>query len=114
MSEDVLARVEATGLLAGPVLVLFSGGRDSTCLLDLAVRLAGPVRALHVNYGLQKAADADETHCRAVCERMGVPLEVVRARYERGNVQAWAREVRYAEAARLAGGARIEIGRAHV
>jgi len=110
MSDDVLARVAATGLLSGPVLVLFSGGRDSTCLLDLAVRLAGPVRALHVNYGLREAAGADEAHCRALCERLGVPLEVVRATYAGGNVQAWAREVRYAEAARLADGARVAAG----
>jgi tRNA(Ile)-lysidine synthase len=110
VSADLLARVQATGLLTGPVLVLFSGGRDSTCLLDLAVRLAGPVRALHVNYGLREAADADEAHCREVCERLRVPLDVVRAQYEAGNVQAWAREVRYAEAARLAGGARIAAG----
>ena len=33
-------RVRAGGLLAGPVVVLLSGGRDSVCLLDLAVRLA--------------------------------------------------------------------------
>ena len=50
-------------LLEGPVVVLFSGGRDSTCLLDLAVRRAGPVTALHVNYGLRAEADADEAHC---------------------------------------------------
>jgi len=39
-----------------------------------------------------------------------VPLEVVRAQRGTGNVQAWAREVRYAEAARLADGARIAAG----
>jgi tRNA(Ile)-lysidine synthase len=110
VSDDVRARVAATGLLTGPVLVLFSGGRDSTCLLDLAVRLAGPVRALHVNYGLRAAADADQAHCAAVCERLGVPLEAVRAEPAQGNVQAWAREVRYAEARRRAGGARIAAG----
>ncbi len=97
-------------LLAGPVLVLFSGGRDSTCLLDLAVRRAGPVRALHVNYGLRAEADADEAHCAALCERLGVPLTVVRPRRASGNVQAWAREVRYAEARRLAAGALIATG----
>ena len=83
--------------------MLFSGGRDSTCLLDLAVRLAGPVTALHVNYGLRPDADADEAHCAALCERLGVPLEVRRAGPPRGNVQAWARELRYAEADKLDG-----------
>ncbi|MDA0169905.1 tRNA lysidine(34) synthetase TilS [Solirubrobacter taibaiensis] len=100
---SVEARVEATGLLAGPVVVLLSGGRDSVCLLDLAVRLAGPVVALHVNYGLRDAADADEAHCRNLCERLDVPLEVVRAGEPEGNVQAWARDVRYAAAERLEG-----------
>ncbi|HWK27723.1 MAG TPA: tRNA lysidine(34) synthetase TilS [Solirubrobacter sp.] len=86
------------------VLVLFSGGRDSTCLLDLMVRGGGPVWALHVNYGLRGAeSDADEAHCRAVCARLGVPLHVLRPGPPVGNVQAWARDVRYAEAERLAG-----------
>ena len=101
--SDVCARVAATGLLGGRVVVLLSGGRDSTALLDLAVRLAGPVTALHVNYGLRPDADADEAHCRALCERLGVPLEVRRAGAPEGNVQAWARAVRYAEAERLPG-----------
>jgi tRNA(Ile)-lysidine synthase len=108
MSEDVLGRVAATRLLAGPVLVLLSGGRDSTCLLDLAVRLGGVggvVSALHVNYGLRPGADADEAHCRALCDRLGVPLTVERAGDARpGNLQAWARDVRYAAAERLTAG----------
>ena len=66
-------------LLEGPVVVLFSGGRDSTCLLDLAVRHAGPVTALHVNYGLRgarptptrrtAAACASGSACRCACTR---------------------------------------------
>ena len=97
------ARVRADGLLAGPVVVLFSGGRDSTCLLDLAVRIAGPVTALHLNYGLRDEASADETHCAAVCADLGVELVVERPRRpESGNVQAWARDQRYAHAARIA------------
>ena len=38
--------VRETGLLAAsrPVLVMLSGGRDSVCLLDLAVRIAGANR----------------------------------------------------------------------
>jgi tRNA(Ile)-lysidine synthase len=96
-------RVRAAGLLEGSVVVLLSGGRDSVCLLDLAVRLAGPVTALHVNYGLRDSADGDEAHCAVLCERLGVPLRVHRAGAPAGNLQAWAREVRYAEAAKLDG-----------
>ena len=48
----LLDAVRAGGLLAPErsVLVMLSGGRDSTCLTDLAVRIAGVgfVRALHV------------------------------------------------------------------
>lgn len=103
---DVEARVRATGLLAGPVLVLLSGGRDSVCLLDLAVRIAGAasVRALHVNYGLRDSADEDEALCREECARLGVELDVSRPRRPEGNLQAWARDRRYAEAARIARG----------
>jgi tRNA(Ile)-lysidine synthase len=84
-----------TSLLRGPVIVLLSGGRDSVCLLDLAVRHAGPVTALHVNYGLRDGADEDEAFCGDLCARLGVPLTVRRAGTPEGNVQAWARRVRY-------------------
>jgi tRNA(Ile)-lysidine synthase len=108
---EVRERVRAGGLLpeAGAVVVMLSGGRDSVCLLDVAVALCGPgaVRALHVNYGLRTAAGADERYCRALCTRFEVPLEVLAARRPEpaegaGNLQGWAREVRYGEAARIA------------
>jgi tRNA(Ile)-lysidine synthase len=94
---------QAGELLRGEVVVLLSGGRDSVCLLDLAVRLAGPVRALHVNYGLRESAAGDESFCADLCARLGVPLHIHRAGAAAGNLQAWAREVRYAEAAKHAG-----------
>jgi tRNA(Ile)-lysidine synthase len=114
MSGDLLARVTAGGLLAPgrPVLVLLSGGRDSVCLLDVAVRISGAehVEALHCNYGLRDAAAADEAHCAALCERLGVTLHVRRPRGPEGNLQAWARDRRYAEAAELAHGADVAAG----
>jgi tRNA(Ile)-lysidine synthase len=86
-----------------PVVVLLSGGRDSVCLLDLAVRTSGEVTALHVDYGLRPESAADAEFCRELCSSLGVPLRVVRAGAPEGNVQAWAREVRYAAALALPG-----------
>jgi tRNA(Ile)-lysidine synthase len=109
-AQDLLARVRAGGLLTGggPVVVLLSGGRDSVCLLDVAVQVAGrgAVRALHVDYGLRPEAEGDEAACRALCARLEVPLVVERARRPdgegAGNLHAWARDVRYGAGSRLA------------
>ncbi len=99
---DVRELVARGGLLDGPepLLAMISGGRDSTCMLDVAVALrpAGSVSALHVNYGLRERAAGDEQRCRELCGRLGVELEVVRvprASERPGNLQAWARELRY-------------------
>jgi tRNA(Ile)-lysidine synthase len=115
-ADEMLARVRASGLLAPgrPVVVLISGGRDSTCLLDLAVRIAGAgaVRALHLNYRLRGAAsDADEHQCSLLCGRLGVALETRRpVPRPRGNLQDWAREARYTQARTLVGGADVAAG----
>ena len=104
----MLERVLADGTLAAGerVVAMVSGGRDSVCLLDLAARASGveAVTALHVNYGLREGADTDQRHCAVLCERLGVELVVERpVRPEGpGNLQAWARDTRYAAAARLA------------
>jgi tRNA(Ile)-lysidine synthase len=116
---EVLERVRATGLLVArrPVLVLLSGGRDSVCLLDCAVALSGTdaVTALHVNYGLRAEAAGDEAHARALCEQLGVALDVRRASEPRaaGNLQAWARDVRLVAATRLAAGRDALVATGH-
>ncbi|HWH93677.1 MAG TPA: tRNA lysidine(34) synthetase TilS [Baekduia sp.] len=104
MAGHLVERVHATGLVgAGPLVVLVSGGRDSTCLLDVAVTLAGSevVRALHVDYGLRGAdSDADRELSAALCARLGVELDVARAGPRpHGNLHAWARDLRYAAGA---------------
>jgi tRNA(Ile)-lysidine synthase len=86
-----------------PLLVLVSGGGDSVCLLDVALRLGAAVSALHVNYGLREGADEDERFVRELCAGLGVPLTVERvALGEGGNLQERARDARYALAERLA------------
>jgi tRNA(Ile)-lysidine synthase len=122
--EHVREAVRRGGLLAGPepLVAMISGGRDSTCLLDVAVALrgAGSVAALHVNYGLREAARDDEARCSQLCEQLGVALEVVRVARSPsasgsappGNLQAWAREVRYeaAQASARRAGALLASG----
>jgi tRNA(Ile)-lysidine synthase len=88
---------------------MLSGGRDSVCLLHVAVALcgAGRVHALHVNYGLRAESDDDEAHCRELCAQLAVEIEVVRASRDAqatGNLHAWARELRYGAAMQLAEG----------
>jgi tRNA(Ile)-lysidine synthase len=117
-APDLLEQVAADGLLAPgrDVLVLLSGGRDSTCLLDLAVRIAGPeaVEALHVNYGLRESAVRDERHCAGLCEQLGVELHIQRpGPAPPGNLQAWARDARYGRAAQLAGARGSDVAAGH-
>jgi tRNA(Ile)-lysidine synthase len=106
-ADQMLERVLAEGLVAAavPVVAMLSGGRDSVCMLDLAARAAGPeaVTALHVNYGLRDDSDEDERHCAALCQRLGVSLVIERPQRPEGpgNLQAWARDTRYAAATRL-------------
>jgi tRNA(Ile)-lysidine synthase len=101
--------VRAGGLLPPDrmVVAMLSGGRDSVCLLDVAVALCGAerVHALHVNYGLRAESDGDEAYCRELCDELGVEIELVRATREpgaSGNLHDWARALRYGEAHALA------------
>jgi tRNA(Ile)-lysidine synthase len=88
-----------------PLLVLLSGGGDSVCLLDVALRLEARVSALHVNYGLRPGAGEDEAFVRALCARLGVPLRVEGVELAgEGNLQERARDIRYALAEQLAEG----------
>ena len=108
VAEDLRERVRAGGLIGppAPLVAMLSGGRDSVCMLDLAVALRGAdaVAAVHVNYGLREEADEDERFCSELCSRLGVELAVERTRRPEGagNLQAWARDARYAAAAQLA------------
>lgn len=89
-----------------PLAVAFSGGADSTALLQAcAQRWPGQVRAIHVHHGLQAAADGFAAHCTELCARWQVPLAVLQvdARHRRGeSPEDAARQHRYAALARQA------------
>ncbi|HEY6896921.1 MAG TPA: tRNA lysidine(34) synthetase TilS [Rhodocyclaceae bacterium] len=82
--------------------VAYSGGLDSTVLLDALAHLlqggaAFQLRAVHVDHGLSPHAKTWATHCTAVCGGLGVPLHVepVVVVNRGGGVEAAARDVRY-------------------
>ena len=111
--KDVLAAarraIEQRGLAntETPVLLMVSGGSDSTALAYVARQLAdegaiGPIAMLHVNHRLRPgAADQDEAFTAQLAELLGIPLfscqiDVAgQAQREGGNVEAVARRERY-------------------
>jgi len=88
------------------VLALVSGGADSACAWGIVRELGYDVEALHVEHGLRGADGlADAAHCA------GLGATVVAVDVEDGpNVEARAREARYAAAREHAGGRPIVTG----
>jgi len=85
-------------------VVLCSGGADSAALAAALAGHCGAERllALHLNYGLRSDSDRDERACVELCEQLGIELLIERPELPgRGNVQAEARDARYAAAERL-------------
>ena len=56
------------------VIVAYSGGLDSSVLLNavVALNLTVPVMAIHIHHGLSKHADQWLAHCQSECQRLGV------------------------------------------
>src|SRR6267378_2436184 len=89
----------ATGLV-----VAVSGGADSAGLLAAASALDSSfrglrVRAVHVDHGLQTAAASFGESCAALCQRLDIPLTVIRVAVETppgASIEAAARDARYA------------------
>ncbi|MCX7801058.1 MAG: tRNA lysidine(34) synthetase TilS [Fimbriimonadales bacterium] len=56
------------------ILVAYSGGADSTCLLDLLHRLGRDVVAGHLHHGMRPEADEEMARCQAFCDQRGIPF----------------------------------------
>lgn len=65
-------------------------------LLDMERRKGTELMVCHVNYHHRPTADRDEKIVLDYCGQHGIPVAVLRPVHEKGNFQAWAREVRYA------------------
>lgn len=91
--------------------VAFSGGRDSSVLLDLLSQHPEhpAVLAFHIHHGLQADADAWVVHCESFCRERGIALYVrhVQVRDQGQGTEAAAREARYAALKQL--GRELEV-----
>lgn len=61
------------------IVVAYSGGADSTCLLDLLHRLGRDVVAAHLHHGMRPEADEEMRRCEAYCAARGIPFVGSRA-----------------------------------
>ena len=101
-AAEVTARVTRAVPRGSAICVGFSGGLDSTVLLEVFAEHVAPagykVAALHVNHGLSPNADTWTRFCERFCANHGVPLTVqpVRVNTSADGIEAAARTARYA------------------
>ncbi|MEP3420616.1 MAG: tRNA lysidine(34) synthetase TilS [Erythrobacter sp.] len=80
-----------------------SGGPDSLALLLLArAVMPGNIAVLSIDHGLRPEANNEVALVEGICLQLGVPFTGVRVDVGPGNVQAKARDARYAALARWA------------
>jgi tRNA(Ile)-lysidine synthase len=93
-----LARIWPEGGRGEPRLALaVSGGPDSLALLLIAhAAMPGRVAAATVDHGLRAEAAAEAAQVALLCADLGVPHETLAVDVADGNVQAQARDARYA------------------
>ena len=103
----LLAAVPAGERPAG-LAVAYSGGLDSSVLLDAAAAFAAKhglrLLALHVHHGLSPNADQWLQHCEGRCGELGVPFfaeRVILAGVADSGVEEAARVARYAALGRM-------------
>ena len=101
IATDVAARVARVIPAGSAICVGFSGGLDSTVLLEiLSEQVAGyKVAAVHVNHGLSPNASDWVRFCERFCANHGVPLTVQSVRVDTSSpegIEGAARTARYA------------------
>ncbi|KAF1049067.1 MAG: tRNA(Ile)-lysidine synthase [Herbaspirillum frisingense] len=110
LTQALRGALEAIGFDAGAdtLAVAYSGGLDSSVLLDVAAALAAEqglrLLALHVHHGLSPNADAWLAHCAQRCAALALPFHAERVALDKvadSGVEEAARLARYAALGRL-------------
>ncbi|AKZ65703.1 tRNA lysidine(34) synthetase TilS [Candidatus Palibaumannia cicadellinicola] len=87
------------------VLLAFSGGLDSTVLLNILQSLRDAnnfplsLRAIHINHGLSSYSDFWVQHCEQQCKQRAIPFTLVKVNINNipDGIEAAARNARYIE-----------------
>jgi tRNA(Ile)-lysidine synthase len=103
LERHIASRIASAIPRGAAICAGFSGGLDSTVLLDALARVAPALghalRAVHVHHGLSPNAGAWAEFCAGRCAALGVPLAIARVDVEKGSgdgLEAAARAARYA------------------
>ncbi|WP_052452402.1 tRNA lysidine(34) synthetase TilS [Noviherbaspirillum autotrophicum] len=115
--DVILARVSASAESATPSLaVAYSGGLDSSVLLDLAQRYAAArgviLFAFHIHHGISSNADTWQAHCERECMRLGIRFDARRvalSERSRHGLEQAARLGRYAALGELCRHHRVRL-----
>ena len=79
-----------------PILIAFSGGYDSMCLLDILCKFRKNVIAIHLNHNWRgEESDAEEEKCRKFCARNGVEFYSEKLSSDIPKTETAARKARY-------------------
>ncbi len=79
-----------------PILIAFSGGYDSMCLLDILSKLTKNIIAIHLNHNWRgEESDKEELQCRIFCESKGIEFYSNKLSSDIKKTETAAREARY-------------------
>lgn len=99
-----LAEAQSSVQQVGRFTVGFSGGLDSSALLQAMAKLkqtgnlaSAQLQAIYINHGLSANADAWGRHCEALADQLGIPFQTIAVELEvKGlGLEAAARDARY-------------------
>jgi len=106
---------------AEDIIVLFSGGRDSTVLLEIVSHLKADlgiaVRAVHIDHGLTKESQNNSRQCELFARLRKIPIVVHRLAESPSpgdSVEEWARRQRYGYISQIIGSRTLALTAHHL